>query len=115
MGQRTSHLVLDSDSMQRYEGKLEPQSLALSSGRRRLADTNLHQVSANHEFARKALACRQQLFSRCVARHNVAEDKLLHACRFGYPANLVNRRMAAQQMLQQAFFGDRTRRHDCAS
>jgi len=62
------------DPMQRHEGKLEPQGLALSSRRRCLADTNLHQVSANHEFARKALACRQQLFLRRVARHNVAED-----------------------------------------
>jgi hypothetical protein len=71
---------------------------ALSSGCRCPADANLHQVSANHEFAREALACGQQLFSRSVAGHNVAEDKFLDACRFSYSPNLFNRRMGVKQM-----------------
>ena len=82
--------------MQRYEGKLEPQSLALSSGRRCLADTNLHQVSANHEFARETLARGEQLFPRGIAGNNVAEHQLLDACRFRYSSDVFNPRVGVE-------------------
>ena len=77
-----------------------------------MADANLHQVSANHEFAREALACGQQLFSRGISGHNVAEDKFLHACRFRYCSDLFDRRMGGKQMFNQAFVGGRTRRRE---